>query len=79
MWREEKEWLHYLKNIIASDVPSAVFLAAYLRHAKITDTYVLSVEIIDLQKYRVIKNVNKVKAVLRERTKVPFIFTVCKN
>lgn len=79
MWREEKEWLHYLKNIIASDIPSAVFLAAFLKHSTVGDTVASSVEIIDLQKYKVIKNVSKVKVSLRERYKAPFIFTIYKN
>lgn len=79
MWREEKEWLHYVKNIIAADVPSAIFLASYLRYAGMSKDYAAALEIVDLQKYKVIKQVNKVKVALYERRQIPFVFVVGKN
>jgi hypothetical protein len=79
MWREEKEWLHYVKNIIAADVPSAVFLASYLRHTGISRDYATALEVVDLQKYKVVRQANKVKIALRERSGIPFVFVVGKN
>lgn len=81
MWRgnNNSEWLHYVKNIIAADVPSAVFLASYLKYTGISKDYALALEVIDLQKYKVIKKAGKVRTALRERMKVPFVFVVCKN
>ena len=72
-------WLHYVKNIIAADVPSAVFLASYLRHSGITKDYALAIEVIDLQRYKVITRADKVRAALRDRVKTPFVFVVGKN
>ena len=79
MWRENNLWLHYVKNIIAADVTSAVFLASYLRHSRMSKNYASSLEIIDLQKYKVITQENKVRIALRERTNIPFVFVVGKN
>jgi len=34
MWSgQDKVWMHYLNDIIAADVASAVFLSSYMRHA----------------------------------------------
>ncbi len=79
MWRENNTWLHYVKNIIAADVSSAIFLASYLRKCNSTKNYASSVEIIDLQKYKVITQHTKVRIALRERTNIPFVFVVGKN
>ena len=79
MWHENNLWLHYVKNIIAADLTSAMFLASYLRRSQLTKTYVSSLEIIDLQKYKVITQENKVKVALRERINIPFVFVACKN
>lgn len=79
MWREDKTWLHYVKNIIAADVSSAVFLAYYLRRSGVTRDYLSCLEIIDLQRYRLIRKPVKIKTALQERANIPFIFVVGKN
>ncbi len=79
MWRENKTWLHYVKNIIAADVSSALFLVSYLRQCRISKNYAAALEIIDLQKYKVIKKDAKVRVALRERVNIPFVFVVGKN
>ena len=79
MWRQNKVWLHYVKNIIAADVPSAVFLASYLRYSVINKEYASYLEIIDLQKYKVIKQAPRVRVALRDRLHIPFVFIVGKN
>ena len=72
-------WLHYVKNIIAADVPSALFLASYLRYTGISKEYVSGIEVIDLQKYKVIRQAAKVRLALREKVHIPFVFVVGKN
>ena len=77
--RKNKVWIHYVKNIIAADVPSAVFLASYLRYSDIKKDYVSALEIFDLQKYKLITKPIKVRIALRERMHIPFLFLVGKN
>ena len=79
MWQGENIWIHYVKNIIAADVSSAIFLASYLRRSNMNKSYVAHLEVIDLQKYKVIKKKNKVRAALNEAMNTPFIFFVGKN
>ena len=79
MERENKVWLHYVKNIIAADVPSAVFLASYLRYSGLTWDYASSLEVIDLQKYKVISKPSKISQLLQQGIRLPFIFVVGKN
>lgn len=79
MWHENKTWLHYVKNIIAADVSSAIFLASYIRYCNINRIYTSALEIIDLQKYKVINQDAKVRIALRERAKIPFVFVIGKN
>lgn len=79
MWQGENTWLHYVKNIIAADVSSAVFLATFLRHNNYNKRYAAALEVIDLQKYKILKKEHKVRAALADRTSVPFVFFVGKN
>ena len=79
MWQRNNVWLHYIKNIIAADISSAVFLASYLRYSQSTKNYAASLEVIDLQKYKVISQHAKVKIALRDRVRIPFVFVVGKN
>jgi hypothetical protein len=79
MWEGNNTWMHYVKNIIAADVHSAVFLASYLRYSGISKNYASSLEVIDLQKYKIIKRPEKVKLALRDRVNIPFVFVVGMN
>ena len=79
MWQGNKMWLHYVKNIIAADVSSAVLLASYLKYSASRKDYVSYLEVIDLQKYKIITAAPKVRLALRDRTKIPFVFVVGKN
>ncbi|MBA3827893.1 MAG: hypothetical protein H0X33_03060 [Taibaiella sp.] len=76
---QNRVWLHYIKDIIAADVYSGVFLASYMRHSGITKSYVSSLEVVDLQRYKVIKNTPRVRQAIKERSHVPFVFVVGKN
>lgn len=79
MWQENNVWLHYVKNIIASDLRSAVFLASYIRMNGLSKMHAKYLEVIDLQKYKVIKNETKVRSILSSYIDTPFVFIVGKN
>jgi hypothetical protein len=79
MWRGNQVWLHYVKNIIAADVSSAVFLASFLRYSELSKNYASAIEIIDLQRYRILREEQKIKAVLKDRLELPFVFVTGKN
>ncbi len=79
MWYKNRVWIHYVKNIIAADMHSAIFLASYLRRIGISNEYKATLEVFDLQKYKVIRNASKIRGSLREKLNTPFIFMACKN
>jgi hypothetical protein len=74
-----KTWMHYVKDIIASDVYSAVFLASYIRVAHTSKSYADAMEVVDLQKYKILKQPLKVRQAILERKDVPFVFVIGKN
>jgi hypothetical protein len=79
MWNRDRVWNRYVKNIVAVDKPTAIFLAAYIRRTDINKDYVSTIEIFDLQQYKVISKAAKVRGVLRDKLNKPFIFIACKN
>jgi hypothetical protein len=79
MWYKNRVWIHYLKNIIAADMRSAVFLSTYLRRIGLGNDNKRVHEVYDLQKYKVIRDASKVRGSLREKLNTPFIFMACKN
>ncbi len=79
MWNRDRVWNRYVKNIIAADLSTAIFLKAYIKRVDINKEYVSSVEIFDLQQYIVISKAAKVRGVLRDKLNKPFIFVSCKN
>lgn len=72
-------WTNYSKNIIAADARSAVFLASFLNYLASSQEYTSAIEIVDLQKYKVVKQQQQIRITLRDRIKIPFIFVVGKN
>jgi hypothetical protein len=79
MWGEHKIWHRFLNDIIAADSGSAHFLATYLDHIRISKKYICSLEVVDLQKYKIITQPVKVRIAMRERLHIPFIFLNCRN
>lgn len=80
MWSGyDKVWMHYLNDIIAADVASAVFLSTYMRHSVRTRYYVQALEIADLQRYKMIRKTEKVRAAIINRCELPFVFVLGKN
>lgn len=81
MWssREDKIWMHYLNDIIASDVPSAVFLSTFMRHVMRNHSYSAYHEVADLQKYKLHRSSRKVRVAMANRLREPFVFVLSKN
>ncbi len=74
-----KLWMHYLNGIVAADLYSAVFLSSWLRHAVMTRHYTNFLEVVDLQKYKLINKNPDVLIAIRNRAAIPFVFVVGKN
>lgn len=80
MWgKQNKVWIKYRSNIIATDVTTAIFLSGYLKYSSLHKSYVNKMEVLDLQRYKLITRPNKVKAALNDRLDIPFVFAICKN
>jgi len=82
MWYNRKRdriWIQYLKNIMATDSSSARFLELHAKRTSISGEYASSLEIFDLQQYKVIRVAAKVRNALRDKGRKPFIFVACKN
>ncbi len=58
---------------------SALFLAIFLRQIKLNKGHAAALEVIDLHRYRVIRQKNKVRIALNNAFNEPFIFFVGKN
>ena len=80
MWSgQDKVWMHYLNDIIAADVASAVFLSSYMRHAlrgRMLSSYH---EVADLQRYKLHRTPKKVRGAMASRAHLPFVFIIGKN
>lgn len=76
---QNKLWMHYLNGIVAADLYSAVFLSSWLRHAVMTRHYTNFLEVVDLQKYKLINKNPDVLIAIRNRASIPFVFVVGKN
>ena len=80
MWGKRNiAWIPYQRNIIAADVYAAVFLSASTRHAAIQRLHTYQMEVMDLQKYKLINKPEKVYVALKDRADEPFVFIVGKN
>lgn len=79
-YRDEKIWLHFPQDIIASGGNEANYLAWFLRWTCVSRTYLRYLEVIDLQRYRLITRRNKIYSIIRnDRSDQAFIFIINKN
>ena len=80
MWgKKDKVWMHYVHDIIATDVASGVFLAHFMKQTRLKRTYATALEIVDLQRYKVISKTKKVLSSLSELQDKSFVFVIGKN
>ncbi len=79
MWGNNKVWTEYGSGLLAADRQSAAFLANYMRYTIISRSYLQVFEAIDLQKYKIIRSIPKLKQAINERLDIPFVFLSCNN
>ena len=79
MWYRDRVWIQYLKNVRATDDRSARFLDNWLKRMVMTREHATTLEIYDLQRYKIIRHKGKVIDMLREKKNTPFIFVACRN
>ncbi|MBS1739315.1 MAG: hypothetical protein JST88_02120 [Bacteroidetes bacterium] len=80
MWQKSnKVWLEWQGNILTVDVFEGIFLAAFLQHVKQQRLHTHQLEIIDLQRYKIITKPKIVYQAIRERAQEPFVFIFGKN
>lgn len=76
--RSEKIWKQYPQNITAVNNKEALYLLHYLSYVRITQCHIRLTEIIDLQRYRIIRKKHLVSRMLADRDRL-FLFPVNKN
>lgn len=76
---KDKTWMHYVNDIIAADVASAVFLSSHLRRTVRSYAHTNALEVLDMQRYKVFRTARKVKAAMGTRLGIPFVFLIGKN
>jgi hypothetical protein len=78
--RSEKIWKQYPQNIAAISNREALYLLHYMAYVEITKGYLNVTEILDVQRYRVIRKKNKIsKALSLTEKERLFLFPVNKN
>jgi hypothetical protein len=78
--RSEQIWKQYPQNITAVNNKEAVYLLHYISYVRITRCHLALVEIIDLQRYRIVRKKNQVGKLLSlPENKRLFLFPVNKN
>lgn len=76
----ERVWFKFEQNIVAVNDEAALMLLSYLRQAQLNGLHYSAIEIIDLQRYKLITRKNLVRNVLHLPSRdLVFIFPVCKN
>lgn len=75
MWDNgDKVWENH-EGILATDLSTAKFLHNYLRYMRVSRSYANCMEVIDLQSYKIQRNIRKVKQAINEQKHLePFIF-----
>ncbi len=79
MWYRDRVWIHYVNDIIAADISAAVFLSSYIKRVNANREFASSLEVFDLQRYKVIRKSSLIKNALREKRNKPFIFFASLN
>lgn len=75
MWgKQNKTWMRYQQEVMATDLLSAVLLLGYLRFISVKKIPGYGMEVADLQRYKVLRKPVKVRQALRESSRTPFVF-----
>ncbi len=76
---KERVWKRFTGNAIATDETEAVFLTRFTKETEMKRAFVRTIEVADLQHYRLVKDIRKVDKVLSAQKRDPFVFAVSKN
>ncbi len=79
MWKEKNFHFKYVKNILATDVTSALFLDAFMKKNLLSKKYLENLEVADLNSYKLITKWQKVRKSLQVDGRTPFVFFIGKN
>jgi len=80
MWSgKNKVWTHFRMDILSTSKEDGTMLANYLRYSGMQKLHTSALEVIDLQRYKIISQKTKVNIALQNRTDTPFIFIIGKN
>lgn len=79
MWGRDKVWTHFRNDVLAADAPDAGLLMGFLRRVFSDKLHTACLEVFDLQRYRVFRTPQKVRAALGKHADVPFVFITGKN
>ncbi|MCD6064065.1 MAG: hypothetical protein K0R82_1976 [Flavipsychrobacter sp.] len=80
MWSgQDKVWTHYTHNVMAADAIDAHLLVKYLNQVTLQRLFLSTVEVIDLQRYKILKQPGKIHNAFQSRIHLPFIFIAAKN
>ena len=71
--------MHYIHDIIAGDLSSAVFLASFLRRTANNFSWAGAFEVADLPKYWHVTQSDRVYAAIKSRQDIPCVFILGKN
>jgi hypothetical protein len=78
--RSEKIWKYYPKSVLALSHEEALYLNEFLLKVRHTSYYISLMEIIDLQRYRLIRKKNIIRRMLTmDFDKQKFLFLFNKN
>jgi hypothetical protein len=78
--RSEKIWKYYPKSVLALSHEEALYLNEFLSKVRHTKYYISLMEIIDLQRYRLIRKKNIIQRMLTmDFDKQKFLFVLNKN
>jgi hypothetical protein len=76
---KERVWKRFAGNAVATDEAEAVFLAGFVKDVEIKRIFLRTIEVADLQHYRLLKAGRKVDKVLSVKKRDPFVFVLHKN
>ena len=78
--RSTRTWKQYPQNITAINNREALYLLHFLTYVHITRSYLDLTEVVDLQRYRIVRKKSTVSKILaRPQTRDCFVFPVNKN
>jgi hypothetical protein len=78
--RREKIWKYFPLNILAIDHREALYLNQFLMHVRYTKRYLSLMEVLDFQRYRIIKKRALIDRILSlPLNKSDFLFPFNKN